>query len=321
MKDRAGREINYMRISITDRCDLRCRYCMPSSLPDIPHSEILRYEEILRICRAAITLGINRFKVTGGEPFVRKGAADFIARLKAEPDVKCVTVTTNGILLGSVLPRLIQAGIDGVNISLDAADASVYEAITGSDHAGDVLGAVAQCADSGIKTKVNCVVLDCNSDEFVPLAALGRDMPVDVRFIEVMPIGHGRAFGGPGGDAVLERLKTVYPDLHYIDEKRGNGPAVYYASDMLKGRVGFISANSHKFCAGCNRVRLTSTGMLKPCLCYDAVSDLRALLRSGASDEELAKALAGAVYAKPSAHCFSDAGGMTEHRMMNEIGG
>jgi cyclic pyranopterin phosphate synthase len=321
MIDRTGRDIDYMRVSITDRCDLRCKYCMPCPLHDVPHVDILRYEEMLRVCRAAMTLGINKFKVTGGEPFARKGAAEFIARLKAQPGVECVTVTTNGTMLSGVLPGLIRAGIDGINISIDAADAAIYKAITGFDHAGDVLAAVAQCAQSGIKTKVNCVMLDSNLSELVPLAALARDMSVDVRFIELMPLGYGQSLGGPDSDAVLERLKTAYPDLRPADEKRGNGPAVYYASDNLKGRIGFISANSHKFCASCNRIRLTSTGMLKPCLCYDAVADLRELLRNGASDEALAQAIAEAVYAKPSAHCFSDKVGMTEHRMMNEIGG
>ncbi len=321
MKDKSGRCIDYMRISITDRCDLRCKYCMPCPLPKIPHSDILSYEEILQVCRAAITLGINKFKVTGGEPFVRKGATDFIARLKAQPGVECVTVTTNGTMLSGVLSELISAGIDGVNISVDAADAEKYKAITGAGMAAEVLAVVAQCAKSGIRTKVNCVMLDSNDSEFLPLAALARDMPVDVRFIELMPLGYGRALKGPDSAAVLERLKAVYPDLGYTDEKRGNGPAVYYASSRLTGRIGFISANTHKFCASCNRIRLTSTGMLKPCLCYDAAVDLRALLRSGAGDKELAQAIAQAVYAKPSAHCFSDKERMTEYRMMNEIGG
>ncbi|MGI5849457.1 MAG: radical SAM protein [Christensenellales bacterium] len=134
MKDQFGREINYLRVSITDRCNLRCKYCMPSYVPGVPHEDILRYEELMRICRAAVSLGIDRFKITGGEPFVRKGTADFIAQLKAEPGVKNVTVTTNGTGLHDALPRLIQVGVDGVNVSLDAVDADKYSAITGAHY-------------------------------------------------------------------------------------------------------------------------------------------------------------------------------------------
>lgn len=321
MKDSTGRRIDYMRISITDRCNLRCKYCMPRPLPKLPHSDILSYEEILQVCRAAVTLGINKFKVTGGEPFVRKGAAEFIARLKAQPGVECVTVTTNGVMLSDVLPELIKAGVDGVNISIDAADPGKYKAITGFDCAAKVLAAVAQCSESGINTKVNCVMLEGNESEYIPLAELARDLPVDVRFIELMPLGFGKAHKGPSSDAVLGQLRAVYPDLSCSDEKRGNGPAVYYASGKLSGRIGFISANTHKFCTGCNRIRLTSTGMLKPCLCYEAATDLRALLRTGADETKLAQAIAQAVYAKPPAHCFSDKERVTEYKMMNEIGG
>jgi cyclic pyranopterin phosphate synthase len=320
MKDRFGRIIDYMRISITDRCDLRCAYCMPAGVPDIPHSDILRYEETLRVVRAAVGLGIDRFKVTGGEPFVRKGAADFIAALKAEPGVRCGTVTTNGTHLSEALPQLAAAGVDGVNISLDAVDAARYEAITGGDQAKRVLTAVEQCVGSGIRTKVNSVLLDDNQDQIIPLAALAQRMNVDVRFIELMPIGCGREHSGPDCDTALSRLKEAYPDLHRVDGKRGNGPAVYYASAQLMGRIGFIAANSHSFCAGCNRVRLTSIGLVKPCLCDGSTVDLRALLRGGATDAQLVAALEQAVWSKPAAHRFSE-GGTTERRRMNQIGG
>lgn len=321
MKDRYGREIDYMRISITDRCDLRCNYCMPARIPDIPHEDILRYEEILRLCRVATTLGINRFKVTGGEPFVRRGAVDFIARLKAEPGIACVTVTTNGTMLRNMLPDLKQAGVDGVNISLDAADAKKYREITSVDCAQEVLAAVRECASIGIRTKVNCVLLDCNSDQIGPLASLARNLPVDVRFIELMPIGYGRGLAGPGCDTVMAQLAELYPDLHCVDEKSGNGPAIYYRSAQLTGRIGIIAANSRRFCSSCNRVRLTSTGFIKPCLCYDAGIGLRILLRSGATDRQLADAMRAVIYEKPLAHCFSNAENITERRNMYQIGG
>jgi cyclic pyranopterin phosphate synthase len=320
MKDRSGRRIDYMRISVTDRCDLRCTYCMPDGIPSIPHSDILRYEEILRIVRVALGLGISRFKVTGGEPFVRKGAVDFITALKSEPSVQCVTVTTNGTHLSEALPKLARANIDGVNVSLDAVDAARYRQITGTDQVERVLTAIEQCAGSGIRTKVNSVLLSNNEDQIIPLAALAQRLNVDVRFIELMPIGCGRGKSGPDGDAALSRLKELYPDLAPVNEPRGNGPAIYYASAQLMGRIGFIAANSHKFCKDCNRIRLTSTGLIKPCLCYDGTADLRVLLRGGATDAQLSAALESAIWDKPIAHCFSE-GGITEHRRMNQIGG
>lgn len=321
MKDQFGREINYLRVSITDRCNLRCKYCMPSYVPGVPHEDILRYEELMRICRAAVSLGIDRFKITGGEPFVRKGTADFIAQLKAEPGVKNVTVTTNGTGLHDALPRLIQVGVDGVNVSLDAVDADKYSAITGAHNADQVISAIQECAASGICTKINCVLLETNADQVVPLAALAQELSVDVRFIELMPIGYGREFSGPSSDATLEQLRQVYPDLRFTDETRGNGPAVYYQSAKLLGRIGFIGANSHIFCGQCNRVRLTSIGFIKPCLCYEFGRDLRALLRGGATDLELATALAEAIFKKPSAHNFAQTESVTEHKRMNQIGG
>lgn len=320
MKDRFGRTIGYMRISITDRCNLRCAYCMPCAVPRLPHSDILRYEEILRVVRAALGLGITRFKVTGGEPFARKGAADFIAALKAEPGVECVTVTTNGTHLIEALPRLVAAGVDGVNVSLDAVEPERYRQITGSDQAEKVLDAVEQCAKSGIRTKVNSVLLEDNQDQIIPLAGLAERMSVDVRFIELMPIGCGGEHSGPDAGAALSRLKEAYPGLAPVREVRGNGPAVYYADERLLGRIGFITARSRSFCAGCNRIRLTSTGLVKPCLCDGGTVDLRALIRGGATDGEISAALENAVWGKPAAHGITG-GKVTERRRMNQIGG
>jgi cyclic pyranopterin phosphate synthase len=320
MKDRFGRTIDYMRISITDRCNLRCAYCMPYAFPRLAHSDILRYEEILRVVRAAVRLGITRFKVTGGEPFARKGAADFIAMLKAEPGVECITVTTNGTHLIEALPRLVEAGIDGINVSLDAVAPERYRQITGSDQAEMVLHAIEQCAKSGIRTKVNSVLLEDNRDQIISLAELAQRLNVDVRFIELMPIGCGGEYSGPDADIVLRRLKEVYPGLAPVREVRGNGPAVYYADERLLGRIGFITARSCSFCASCNRIRLTSTGLIKPCLCDGGTVDLRALLRGGATDGEISAALKNAVWDKPAAHGIVG-GNVTERRRMNQIGG
>ncbi len=321
MKDLLNRDIDYMRLSLTDKCNLRCRYCMPEPRPWIPHEEILRYEEILQICRAALALGIDKFKVTGGEPLVRRGASDFIAMLKGEPGVKSVTLTTNGLLLEEHLPALIGAGIDGINISLDSLDREGYRRITGKEGVERVLSALKSCAESGIRTKVNTVLLPENGDQLLPLASLARKFPVDVRFIELMPIGFGRGMTGPGREDILPRLRESYPDLAPVDEKRGNGPAEYYESSLLKGRLGFIAANSHRFCGSCNRIRLTCTGVLKSCLCYEGTVNLGSLLRGGIEEPELKEILREQILAKPAAHCFSRGEGITENRAMSRIGG
>ena len=320
MRDGLGREINYMRLSITDRCNLRCRYCMPpEGVPPLPHDQVLRYEELLEVAAAAVTLGITRFKVTGGEPLVRRGCAGFIRALKGLPGVERVSLTTNGLLLAQQLDELAGAGVDGVNVSLDTLDPEQYRFLTrGGCDVSQVLGAVAACAPR-IPTKINAVALEETADQLIPLARLAEGLPVDVRFIEAMPIGPGTGAHRQGG-SVLERLRGEWPDLAPTGEVRGCGPAVYYGSAALKGRICLIQAVSHSFCSSCNRVRLTSTGSLKPCLCYETGVELRPLLRAGCSREELAGAMARAILNKPAAHCF-ETGAAPEHRNMSQIGG
>ena len=324
MLDQYGRKIDYLRISITDRCNLRCRYCMPQGMvcPE-SHEGILRYEEILRVCRAALALGITKFKITGGEPLVRKGCADLIAELKAMPGTQQVTLTTNGLLLQEKLDTLCAAGLDAVNISLDTLETEKYHEITGfPDFTPEAFRALlANCCTRGLRTKINAVLLEENRSEVVDLAALAEEFPVDVRFIELMPIGFGGGITRVSPDEVLGALQARWPDLQPTEEKRGNGPAHYYASAQLQGRIGFIDAVSHAFCAGCNRVRLTSTGQLKPCLSFDSTTDLRALLRAACTDGELQAALEQAIYRKPRAHSFDRREEMTERRIMSQIGG
>ena len=316
MIDTLGRRIDYLRISITDRCNMRCRYCMPDGISAVGHGDVLRYEEIVEICRAALHVGITKFKVTGGEPFVRKGAVGFIRELRSLPGVESVTVTTNGWLLPQVLPELRSIGIDGVNISLDSLDRAQYRAITGVDVLPEVLQAVRQCAASGLPTKINAVLLADTKEQLAPLARLAEELPVDVRFIELMPIGCGAYQQGSSADEALAVLRGAYPDLAPLSVRR-NGPAAYYASRRLKGYIGMIAANSHVFCRQCNRLRLTSTGFLKPCLCYDDGVDLRAVVRSGQGEGLLAQT----ILRKPARHCFGQGQDVTERKAMNEIGG
>ena len=318
MVDQFGRTIDYMRLSITDRCNLRCRSCMPIGVVPVAHADVLTYEEFLRVAAAGIELGITKFKVTGGEPLARLGCVDFIARLKALTGVEQVTLTTNGVLLAPIVPRLAEIGIDGVNVSLDAPDRETFTAITGFDKLYQVLDSIDALLGLGIKTKLNCVLLPGCEGRLVPLARFAG-WGLDVRFIEVMPIGAGAADSGPRRDEALDILRREWPNLHEVDERRGNGPAHYYASAALTGRIGMIDAVSHKFCANCNRVRLTSTGLLKPCLCYGEGADLRTVLRE--RPEELEAALRAAIYGKPQAHCFECAGDITEQLAMSQIGG
>ena len=323
MLDQYGRSIDYLRISVTDRCNLRCRYCMPEPVDAVHHDDILRYEEILRICRAAIELGITKFKVTGGEPLVRGGCTEFIAELKKQPGTEQVTLTTNGLLLEKNLDALAAAGLDGVNISLDTTDNARFQRITGytGDGADTLLRVLKECCAKGLKTKINAVLLEETEADAPALAAIAETLPVDVRFIELMPIGFGTSMKRVSPEDILAALRERWPDLSQTDERRGNGPAHYYKSTALLGRIGFIDAVSHKFCAECNRVRLTSTGQLKPCLCYADSADLRALIRGGCTDDELKDALKLAVYNKPRAHCFDTNAVITEKHAMSQIGG
>lgn len=320
MKDDIGRNIDYMRVSITDKCNLRCRYCMPEPSDFIPHSEILTYEEILKICRAAIELGIDKFKVTGGEPLVRRGAVNFIRELKNLPGADKVTLTTNGILLGEHIDELVDIGIDGINISLDAVSRDKYRELTGDLYDFD-MNAAEKCVNAGVKVKFNTVLLADNKEEWLKIAAIAEEIPVDARFIELMPIGSAQGESGPDAAELLDALKTKYPDLEPTGEKRGNGPAAYYKSAGLMGRIGVIGANTHRFCDNCNRIRLTSTGMLKPCLSYNTATDLKTPLRSGADTYELSRLISLTAAQKPAGHCFDKEGDKSERAAMHTIGG
>lgn len=320
MTDQYGRPVRYLRISLTDRCNLRCRYCMPEQgVALCAHADLLRYEEIVDIARAAQDCGIDTFKLTGGEPLVRRGVPVLVAALKALPGTRQVTLTTNGLLLGDQLDALVAAGLDAVNVSLDTLDETQYHTLTRRAFAPGAVVDTVRAAARRLPVKINAVLLPETADQWLPLARLAHDPGVDVRFIEQMPIGKGQADPGLAGDKVLTVLRQTWPDLVPCHEHRGNGPAHYYKSAGLTGRIGFIDAVSHRFCASCNRLRLTCTGMLRPCLCYDDGTDLRALLRGGAGPDELKKAVEQAIAAKPEGHCFG--AGHGSRQTMNRIGG
>lgn len=310
-----------MRVSVTDRCDLRCRYCMPEGCEKIPMSHILTYEEIIKICSCAADLGISRIKITGGEPFVRLGCTNLIRQIKALDGIDEVTITTNGQQLASHIEELKDIGIDGINISLDTVDPDRYRYITGRGDLSKVLQAIDLAAESGIKTKVNCLLQrGFNEDEILGITDLAFEKGIYVRFIEMMPIGVGDPASGIPNTEVMAKLMERWPDLKPDTDVHGNGPAIYYRRPGINGGIGLISAIHGKFCASCNRIRLTSQGQIKPCLCFDEGTDLKPYL-SG-PDELLKDALRKAILSKPAEHCFTEkVHGSEEHRLMAQIGG
>lgn len=325
MLDQYGRSINYIRVSVTDRCNLRCTYCMPESgVEQVSHCDILTYDEITRIVRICVDKGISRVKLTGGEPLVRKGLSALVESLKGIPGIEQVTLTTNGVLLKDQMGDLSRAGIDAVNISMDTLDEEMYTLITRRNMLKDVLEGVEEALKyPAVKVKINCVPLwGVNENQWVPLALLAKERPVDVRFIEMMPIGLGKKYLGKTQEDILEVLRKEYGKETSSCGVFGNGPGTYVDFPGFRGKIGFISAMSHKFCADCNRVRLTAEGFLKPCLQYAKGQDLRTFLRQGASDEELSRLMEECIYKKPRSHHFelTDEEGF-EEKQMSRIGG
>lgn len=325
MRDGFGREIDYMRISITDRCNLRCRYCMPDGIIQVPMSGILTYEEIIRVCHAAARADIRKLKITGGEPLVRLGCPELIGKLKKITGIEQVTMTTNGVLLAEYLPELLDNGLDAVNISLDTMSRKTYEQITGRDELPQVMEGIRQAIASGIPVKVNVVLQrGINESEWEELAYLTRENSLDVRFIEMMPIGYGKEYQTIYNEDILAKLREREPELYEDISVHGNGPAVYYRIPGAKGSIGFISAMHGKFCGNCNRLRLTSMGKLKPCLCFGDSIDIREILRESGEesvDELLYQAVCEAVRMKPEQHRFEALSDITEQKKMVQIGG
>ena len=322
MKDSLGRTIDYLRVSVTDRCNLRCRYCMPEEgVTWFEHSQILTYEEIIRLCRIFYELGIRKVKVTGGEPLVRKGVPWLIRALKESCHMEQVTLTTNGVLLKEQIGGLVEAGLDGVNISLDTLNREKFLEITRRDQLSEALDGLSEALRyPELNVKVNCVPAAYNLDEVTAIAGLAKDDPLTVRFIELMPIGQGRNKDGISEEKILGLLEQKYGVLCPYDGNMGNGPAHYYELPGFRGKIGFISAISHKFCGECNRVRLTSQGFLRPCLASETGCDLRALLRGGADDARLRTAIRETIWSKPREHHFEDRC-MPATRSMYRIGG
>ena len=323
MLDRYGRVINYLRISVTDRCNLRCCYCMPEGVQDVGMKNILTFEEIWEIVRTGVSLGITHIRITGGEPLVRKGCVDLIRGIREIPGVETITMTTNGVLLGNYGKQLKEAGVDGVNISLDTLDPEEFYKITGKRELQEVLAGIRAVKTAGLPVKLNAV----NRKELdpIPLVRYAQEEHLPLRFIEMMPVGYGKKYVGRSNEELRETLEAVCGKAECMTNREelsrmGSGPAVYYQFSDLKVPVGFISAIHGKFCDTCNRVRLTAEGYLKLCLCYDEGEDLRRVLREG-EKENLRTIMEQTIFRKPAAHCFEHPAEMTETHEMVKIGG
>lgn len=322
MTDKYGRVIDYMRVSIIDRCNLRCQYCIPTDIEWLPPQEILTLEEIAEICRQASLIGIRKIKITGGEPLIRKGCIDLIHMIRSIPDIQQVTLTTNGVLLAQHARQLYEEGLDAINVSLDTLDREKYIKITGSDRLPDVLKGISEIERYQLPLKINSVLQrGVNEDDWKDLILLAKDRKIDVRFIEMMPIGHGKQFTSISNEEILQKIRTEYGQIENVKKSRGNGPATYCHIPGFKGNIGSISAIHGKFCDGCNRIRLTSTGQIKPCLCYEDHISLKEAIRNG-SKEEIRRSLLLAIEKKPAGHCFNEDQEMiTEKHEMAQIGG
>jgi cyclic pyranopterin phosphate synthase len=285
----------------------------------LKHNEILRYEEIEEICRVMAGQGLKHIRVTGGEPLVRRDCPRLIVLLKNIPGIETVTITTNGILLEQQAEALVEAGIDGVNISLDTLDADAYRAITRGGNLDQVkkgMDVILQYPQ--VTTKINCVLRNHWKETAVSIAALAKSNPLHVRFIEHMPLGQDKISRARFQDQVLQLLEQAYGSAVRTEAPGGQGPSIYYQFPEFIGTIGFISAISHKFCQSCNRVRLTADGKLRPCLQSAETFDLKTILRSG-DKTDLPEKIQQAIYQKPKEHHFETA--QIETQSMSQIGG
>ena len=318
MKDSFGREINYLRISLTDRCNLRCEYCMPEKgVNKLKHADILSFEDLYELTKAFVELGISKIRLTGGEPLIRLGAIDFISKISKLDGVRDIAMTSNGVLLKKYAKDLKDAGLNRINISLDTLNEAKYEKITRGGSLNNVLEGIKAAREVGITPiKINTVLIGgFNADEIPELVNLTLKEDIDIRFIELMPIGEAAEYDLNRfipNSLVLEKVKG----LKKVHNEDISSPATYYKLPNAKGRVGLINPITCKFCSNCNRVRLTSTGRLKLCLHSNREIDLKKSLENG---EDIKEVIRKAILTKEEEHYLEDEKYIS--RNMNQIGG
>jgi cyclic pyranopterin phosphate synthase len=328
--DAYDRPISYLRLSVTDRCNLRCIYCMPpQGVASRAHGDILRYEEIETIVRAAAELGITKVRITGGEPLVRLGIADLVRTIAHIPGIDDLAMTTNGVLLARHAQELADAGLHRVNISLDTLDPQRFRRITRRGELADVLDGIHAARQAGLRPiKVNTVVIrGLNDDEVVELAAKTLDAEWwNIRFIELMPVGNGELMSRSWERLVVtareirQKIESELGELKPAGMRTGGGPARYYRLPGARGTLGFIAPVSEHFCYRCNRLRLTADGQLRPCLLSDQEVDLRTPLREGADTDQIKELIVEGIRRKPMRHRLEEHV-LPESRAMSEIGG
>ncbi|MBQ0058580.1 MAG: GTP 3',8-cyclase MoaA [Lachnospiraceae bacterium] len=319
MKDSFNRSIDYLRISVTDRCNERCIYCMPEEgVNCVSHESILSYDEILKVVKALSECGIRSVRLTGGEPLVRRGLPSLVKQIRDIPGIERIAITTNGLLLADQIEALHEAGLTHINMSLDTMDPDFYQEITRIGSLDKAMeGLKAALAYDDLTIKIDCVLTGSPRQKLIDVASLAKDYPIHVRFIEMMPIGLGKAaFEHEAGyhfipmSEVKSKLEEAYGPLTPFEGNAraiGSGPATYMTIPGFKGMIGFIPAVSHEFCDRCNRVRLTSQGFLKACLQYDLGVDLREILRNGGDENAIAQAFSEVMRIKPKGHHFNKA--------------
>ncbi|MBW2221498.1 MAG: GTP 3',8-cyclase MoaA [Deltaproteobacteria bacterium] len=325
--DNYKRHINYLRISITDRCNLRCIYCMPiDGISHLSHEDILSYEEIVRIARIAVKEGITKIRITGGEPLVRKGVVNLVGWLSQLEGIEDLSMTTNGILLSEFAKPLYEAGLKRVNVSMDSLKPDRFREITRGGELSSLISGIEKANEAGMSPiKINVVAMKgFNEDEILDFAQLTKERNCQVRFIEFMPVGLKNGWKEERYLSCSSIKKIIQENykLHQLDNKRGNGgPADLYRLENAKGIIGFINAISSHFCSTCNRLRLTADGKLRPCLFSDKEFDIRMAMRQGDSDEELRSLLHTALSNKPEGHAITKPTFKKCAREMVKIGG
>lgn len=323
--DAFGRHIHYLRVSLTDKCNLRCVYCMPEEMVFRPADQLLTDEELLAVLRAASRLGFDKYRLTGGEPTVRPNLAGIVREIAGLPGTRQIAMTTNGIRLAGLAGPLRKAGLDRVNISIDTLDPARFRRITRWGRLEDVMAGIRAAEDAGLEPiKLNSVVMrDFNEEDMIPLAALTLDHGWQVRFLEVMPFAGAAEFQQSAmvtTRQMMQRLEAAFGPLAALNDGALDGEAQVYRLPGARGEIGFISPVSAPFCASCNRVRLTADGTLRLCLLKDGEIDLRGPLRRGATADDLAELIRAAVWRKPWGHDLAQ-GAVPMSRMMSEIGG
>jgi GTP 3',8-cyclase len=325
--DPRNRRIDYLRVSVTDRCNLSCAYCKPRGrMTVLPHRDILRYEEIHRLVSVAVPLGISHVRITGGEPLVRRGIVPFVASLRSITGLEDISVTTNGVLLEEMARGLRDAGISRLNISLDSLDPKRFAMITGSDAWHKVwrgIEAAEQCGFNPIKINV-VPVKGVNDDEVIAFSRLTVDRQIHVRFIEFMPIGANDRWHTDAcvpASEIRESIEKVFGPLEPAGNGTGAGPSQNYRIPRAKGVIGLISPITKHFCESCRRLRLTADGKIRPCLLSDTEIDIKSPLRGGCNDAELERLLRFALEIKPERHYVTESPGRCTVRTMSRIGG